>query len=66
MEDACVPGQAHRLDLRLVPTAHALSSVTCDLTIGGTSNVYQVQADALSPAHRVIRPDFAGAGRSRC
>jgi 3-oxoadipate enol-lactonase len=32
--------------------------------IGGTSNVYQVQADALSSAHQVIRPDFAGAGRS--
>jgi 3-oxoadipate enol-lactonase len=32
--------------------------------IGGTSNVYQVQADALSPAYQVIRPDFAGAGRS--
>ncbi|HUN36936.1 MAG TPA: alpha/beta hydrolase [Trebonia sp.] len=32
--------------------------------IGGTSNVYQVQADALAPAYRVIRPDFAGAGRS--
>jgi 3-oxoadipate enol-lactonase len=32
--------------------------------IGGTSNVYQVQADALSSHYRVIRPDFAGAGRS--
>jgi 3-oxoadipate enol-lactonase len=32
--------------------------------IGGTSNAYQVQADALSPAYQVIRPDFAGAGRS--
>jgi len=32
--------------------------------IGGTSNVFQVQADALSPAYQVIRPDFAGAGRS--
>jgi 3-oxoadipate enol-lactonase len=32
--------------------------------IGGTSNVYQVQADALSSACQVIRPDFAGAGRS--
>lgn len=32
--------------------------------IGGTSNVFQVQADALSSAHQVIRPDFAGAGRS--
>ena len=32
--------------------------------IGGTSNVYQVQADALSAAYQVIRPDFAGAGRS--
>jgi len=30
--------------------------------IGGTSNVYQVQADALSSAYQVIRPDFAGAG----
>ena len=34
------------------------------LGIGGTSNVYQVQADALSSAYQVIRPDFAGAGRS--
>jgi 3-oxoadipate enol-lactonase len=32
--------------------------------IGGTSNVYQVQADALSSTYQVIRPDFAGAGRS--
>ncbi len=32
--------------------------------IGGTSNVYQVQADPLSSAYQVIRPDFAGAGRS--
>jgi 3-oxoadipate enol-lactonase len=32
--------------------------------IGGTSNVYQVQADALSSSYHVIRPDFAGAGRS--
>ena len=32
--------------------------------IGGTSNVYQVQADALSSSYQVIRPDFAGAGRS--
>ena len=32
--------------------------------IGGTSNVYQVQADALSSGYQVIRPDFAGAGRS--
>jgi 3-oxoadipate enol-lactonase len=32
--------------------------------IGGTSNVYQVQAEALAPVYRVIRPDFAGAGRS--
>lgn len=32
--------------------------------IGGTSNVFQVQAEALAPAHQVIRPDFAGAGRS--
>jgi 3-oxoadipate enol-lactonase len=28
--------------------------------IGGTSNVYQVQADALSSTYQVIRPDFAG------
>lgn len=32
--------------------------------IGGTSNVHQVQADELSSAYQVIRPDFAGAGRS--
>ena len=32
--------------------------------IGGTSNVYQVQADTLSSAYQVIRPDFVGAGRS--
>jgi 3-oxoadipate enol-lactonase len=32
--------------------------------IGGTSNVFQVQADALSSTCRVVRPDFAGAGRS--
>lgn len=33
--------------------------------IGGTSNVYQVQAEALAPDHQVIRPDFAGAA-PRC
>jgi 3-oxoadipate enol-lactonase len=32
--------------------------------IGGTSNVFQIQADALSSGYYVIRPDFAGAGRS--
>jgi 3-oxoadipate enol-lactonase len=32
--------------------------------LGGTSNFYQVQADALSERHRVIRVDSAGAGRS--
>jgi 3-oxoadipate enol-lactonase len=32
--------------------------------IGGTSNVFQVQAEALEPAHQIVRPDFAGAGRS--
>ena len=32
--------------------------------IGGTSNVFQLQVDALSSAYQVIRPDFAGAGRS--
>ena len=32
--------------------------------IGGTSNVFQVQADALSSTCQVVRPDFAGAGRS--
>jgi len=32
--------------------------------IGGTSNVYQVQADVLSSDYQVIRLDFAGAGRS--
>jgi 3-oxoadipate enol-lactonase len=32
--------------------------------IGGTSNVFQLQADALSSTCQVVRPDFAGAGRS--
>ncbi|GAA5174459.1 hypothetical protein GCM10023321_78330 [Pseudonocardia eucalypti] len=32
--------------------------------LGGTSNFYQVQADALADRHRVIRVDSAGAGRS--
>lgn len=32
--------------------------------LGGTSNFYQVQAQALAGAHRVIRLDSAGAGRS--
>ena len=32
--------------------------------LGGTSNVYQVQADALAERFRVIRVDSAGAGRS--
>jgi 3-oxoadipate enol-lactonase len=32
--------------------------------LGGTSNFYQVQADALARRFRVIRPDSAGAGRS--
>jgi 3-oxoadipate enol-lactonase len=32
--------------------------------IGGTSNVFQVQAEALEPTHQIVRPDFAGAGRS--
>jgi 3-oxoadipate enol-lactonase len=32
--------------------------------IGGTSNVFQIQADALSSVGQVVRPDFAGAGRS--
>jgi len=32
--------------------------------LGGTSNFYQVQADALAESHRVIRVDSAGAGRS--
>ncbi|OJY37719.1 MAG: hypothetical protein BGP03_17835 [Pseudonocardia sp. 73-21] len=32
--------------------------------LGGTSNFYQVQADALAPSHTVIRVDSAGAGRS--
>ena len=33
--------------------------------LGGTSNFYQVQADALAQRLRVIRVDSAGAGRSR-
>ncbi|QYN39196.1 alpha/beta hydrolase [Pseudonocardia sp. DSM 110487] len=32
--------------------------------LGGTSNVYQVQAEALAERFRVIRVDSAGAGRS--
>jgi pimeloyl-ACP methyl ester carboxylesterase len=32
--------------------------------LGGTSNVYQVQADALESQFQVIRPDLQGAGRS--
>ncbi|MTB73026.1 alpha/beta fold hydrolase [Arsenicicoccus sp. MKL-02] len=32
--------------------------------LGGTSNFYQVQADALQDNHTVIRVDSAGAGRS--
>ena len=32
--------------------------------IGGTSNVFQIQADILAAHNQVIRPDFAGAGRS--
>ena len=32
--------------------------------LGGTSNFYQVQADALAERHRVVRVDSAGAGRS--
>ncbi len=32
--------------------------------LGGTSNFYQVQTDALAERRRVIRVDFAGAGRS--
>ena len=32
--------------------------------LGGTSNFYQVQAQALADRFRVIRPDSAGAGRS--
>src|SRR6476661_3403287 len=32
--------------------------------LGGTSNFYQVQADALAERLRVIRVDSAGAGRS--
>ncbi|MFI6951424.1 alpha/beta fold hydrolase [Streptomyces sp. NPDC050422] len=32
--------------------------------LGGTTNFYQVQAQALAERHRVIRVDSAGAGRS--
>ena len=32
--------------------------------LGGTSNFYQVQAQALADRFQVIRPDSAGAGRS--
>jgi 3-oxoadipate enol-lactonase len=32
--------------------------------LGGTSNFYQVQADALVDRFQIIRPDSAGAGRS--
>ncbi|WP_158605693.1 alpha/beta fold hydrolase [Amycolatopsis panacis] len=32
--------------------------------LGGTSNFYQVQAEALTSSHTVIRVDSAGAGRS--
>jgi 3-oxoadipate enol-lactonase len=32
--------------------------------IGGTSNVFQIQADILAAHHQVIRPGLAGAGRS--
>jgi pimeloyl-ACP methyl ester carboxylesterase len=32
--------------------------------LGGTSNAYQVQADALAERFRVVRVDSAGAGRS--
>lgn len=32
--------------------------------LGGTSNFYHVQAEALAATHRVIRVDSAGAGRS--
>jgi 3-oxoadipate enol-lactonase len=32
--------------------------------IGGTSNVFQIQAEILAADHQVIRTDFAGAGRS--
>lgn len=32
--------------------------------LGGTSNFYQCQADALAERHQVIRVDSAGAGRS--
>ena len=38
--------------------------VVCLHGLGGTSNVFQVQADALGPHRQVIRLDFAGAGRS--
>nr|WP_239028178.1 alpha/beta hydrolase [Pseudonocardia acidicola] len=32
--------------------------------LGGTSNFYQVQADALAGSFQVIRPDLEGSGRS--
>lgn len=32
--------------------------------LGGTSNLFQVQAEALTDQFQVIRPDLAGAGRS--
>ncbi|HUA45366.1 MAG TPA: alpha/beta hydrolase [Solirubrobacteraceae bacterium] len=32
--------------------------------LGGTTSVFQVQAEALSSAYRVLRVDFRGAGRS--
>lgn len=32
--------------------------------LGGTSNYYQIQADALAVSHQLIRVDAAGAGRS--
>jgi 3-oxoadipate enol-lactonase len=38
--------------------------VVCLHGLGGTSNVFQIQADALAPHRQVIRLDFAGAGRS--
>jgi len=38
--------------------------VVCLHGLGGTSNVFQIQADALAPHSQVIRLDFAGAGRS--
>ena len=32
--------------------------------LGGTTSVFQVQAEVLSSAFRVLRMDFRGAGRS--